>query len=65
MIAPTASAEEPVVDAENIVSLCGLPPIKFVATKRITQIAATARAISGGETMILRFMMFRSWHGLI
>lgn len=57
MVAPTASAEEPVVDAENIVSLCGLPTPKFVATKRTTQIAATMSAISGGENLMLRFMI--------
>lgn len=55
MVAPTASAEELVVDAENIVSLCGLLP-KFVATKRMMQIAATTSAITGGENMMLRFM---------
>ena len=57
MVAPAAFAEELVVDAENIVSPCGLLKVKFVATKRIKQIAATASAIKGGEIMILRFMM--------
>jgi hypothetical protein len=57
MVAPAASTEEPVVDAENIVSVRGLFKPKFVATKTITQIAATASAIRGGEKMILRFMI--------
>ena len=33
MIAPAASTEEAVVDAENIVSLWGLPERKFVTIK--------------------------------
>lgn len=49
-VAPAASTEEAVVDAENIVSLWGLPERKFVTIRATMPIRATASAIRGGET---------------
>ena len=58
MVAPAASTEEAVVEAENIVSLSGLSERTFAAIRMTIPIAATASAIRGAERKILpRFMM--------
>jgi len=55
MVAPAASTEEAVVDAENIVSLWGLPERKLATIRAAMPITATASAIRSGE-MPLRFI---------
>lgn len=59
IVAPAVAAEELEVDAENIVSPRGLLTPKFVTTKGMAQITATAIATRGGDNLILGFMTIR------